>query len=306
MIISRNLYIKYNHVLYLLFLILLLNSCESKPDSIDPQDYEKYISISADKYPVISPDADYIAFYHECLEYPESTSYPTGLYIMDIDGINRRLLIRGRHWSPSWSPDGHWLVFTSDGVLQITNFNSDSIRTFSGIKDLPLFSPNWSKDGKEVLFSAPLTIEGGVFKITPDFTSLKRVFDPLINNGMYASWSPDRSKILYQKGNKELPSVEIFIIDTLLITEQRLTFDTEDDKDASWSPNGEQITWSSSIRIMIMNSDGSNKKKLDYGRYPSWSPSSDFIIYSNANFDFTKEVLYKINKDGTDRIQLTY
>ena len=39
---------------------------------------------------------------------------------------------------------------------------------------------------------------------------------------------------------------------------------------------------------------------------PAWSPDGQFIIYSNTNNDFTKEVLWKIDINGNNKIQLTY
>jgi Tol biopolymer transport system component len=287
-------------------LALLTHSCRIKDNSVNPADYELHISISSDKYASVSPDGALVAYYHQCLEYPEPEAYPTGLYVANIDGTNRKLLLKGDHYSPSWSPDGHWLVFSSDGTLEITNLIGDSIRTFQGIQDLPLYSPDWSADGKEILFSAPLTINGGVFKMSPDFHTIKRILDPQRNNGMYASWSPDRSKIVYQKGNQSWNSVELFIIDTALISEIRLTNDAKDDRDAVWSPSGDLIAWSRNVRVMIMSIDGTNQKTLDYGQDPSWSSKSDYIIYSNANAEMTKEVLWRINLDGSNKTQITF
>jgi len=147
-------------VYFSLLLTAILFSCNPEDSIRNPADYEQYITISGDKYPAISPDGSLIAYYHKCLEYPEPEVYPTGLYVMDNDGTNRRLLFKGDHWSPSWSPDGQWLVFTSGDTLQIINLEGDSIRTFQGIGDLPLYFPDWSKDGKLILFGSPL--EGGI------------------------------------------------------------------------------------------------------------------------------------------------
>jgi Tol biopolymer transport system component len=300
---SRNIY----KILLLSVIACVMQSCED--NDIDPASYEKYISISADQYPAISPDGTRVAYYHRCLEFPEPVDYPTGLYVMDVDGTNRNLVIRGDHFSPDWSPDGRSLVFSSNGTLQIINVDDDNIRTFNGLPgfpELPLHTPDWSSDGEEIIFSAPLTTNGGVFKVTPDLLSVKRILLPVTNNGMYASWSPDRSKIVYQKGNRSLESVEIFIIDTAMISEQQLTHDKKDDRAAKWSPNGEVIAWSSDVRITTININGNNRKTLGYGRYPSWSPGSDFLIYSFANSDYTKEVLWRINIDGSNNSQITF
>jgi len=299
----RNVY----EILGLFMFVVIVQSCEN--NNIDPASYEKYISISADQYSAVSPDGTRIAYYHRCLEYPEPVDYPTGLYVIDIDGTNRNLILRGDHFSPDWSPDGRSLVFSSNGILQIIDVDGDSIRTFNGLpgfSHLPLHEPDWSSDGDEIIFSAPLTDDGGVFKVTPDLLSVTRILLPATNNGMYASWSPDRSKIVYEKGNRSLESVEIFIIDTALISEQQLTYDKKDDRNAKWSLNGGLIAWSSDVRISIIDINGNNRKTLDYGQYPSWSPESDFLVYSNANSDFTKEVLWKISINGSDKAQITF
>jgi Tol biopolymer transport system component len=57
---------------------------------------------------------------------------------------------------------------------------------------------------------------------------------------------------------------------------------------------------------MVMNIDGTNQKTPGYGQYPSWSPNSDYIVYSFANSDYTKEIIWKINIDGSNRTQLTF
>jgi len=288
-----------------LIFIFIVYSCSPDEGLKNPIQYEDYISISSDKTPSVSPDGNLIAYFHRNLKPDETSDYPTGLYIMNIDGSNRRLLLKGPHFEPSWSPDGKWLVFSTEGILQIISSTGDSIRTFGGINNLPLFRPNWSSDG-QIIFSAPLTSEGGVFTMTPYFTDIFCILKPLENNGMYATYSPDNRKIIYVKGGQSLPSVEIFILNLLTMSEKRLTYDSNDDRQPSWSPTGNLIAWSCNMQVYIMKPDGTNRKRLDYGQYPAWTPEGEVIIYSFANTDFTKEVIWKIDINGKNKKQLTF
>jgi len=283
----------------------ILSSCSPDEDSKNPTQYEQYISISADQTPDVSPDGKWIAYFHKSLESPESRDYPTGLYIMDSLGLNRRLLLKGTHFQPSWSPDSKWLVFTSEGVLQIISIDSDSIRTFGGIGDLPLLFPDWSGDGKVILFSSPYVEGGGVFSCSPDFNHFRQIY-----NHYELSAYPVK---LYSQGqficclySQEWSSEEIFIIDTALIQSTRLTFNNYSDRYPAVSPFHDYIAWSSNVQIWRMNNDGTNQKRLDYGQYPSWTPDGRYLVYSFANSDFTKEVIWKIDINGNNKTQLTY
>ncbi|MHC1705751.1 MAG: hypothetical protein AB9846_17755 [Tenuifilaceae bacterium] len=292
-------------IILLLTFSFICHSCDPGDEFINPANYELYISISADKYPAVSPDGDLIAYYHECLENPEPEDYPTGLYLIGMDGTNRKLLLQGRHWSPSWSPDGQCLVFTSGGIIRVINLAGDSVRTFQGINNVPLFFPSWSPNGKLIVFSSPYVNDGGFFISDPLFVNARQLFDSFIS-GFSPKWSPSCEKIIYQKVSHDWEGGEIFIIDTLGTEDKRITYDSMDDREPTLSPNGNLIACSKNVRVHIMNSNGTNQHKIDYGQSPSWSLDSKFIIYSNANSDFTKEVLWKIDIDGKNKVQLTY
>ena len=285
---------------------LLLMSCNPEGGLPSPGNYIGHIELSTDETAAVSPDGNLIAYFHASHESPEPPDYPTGLYLIDSDGTNRRLLLEGGHWSPSWSPDSQWLVFTSGGVLQIINVAGDSIRTFQGINEDPLQWPRWSLDGERILFSAPLNAEGGVFSMTPDFNDVTQILAPIENHGMFASWSPDRSNIVYNKSIDGIVLSEIFILELATNKEIRLTYNDVNDKHSTWSADGQLISWNSNTQIYLMSIDGSNQQRLDYGRFPAIGHNSQYIVYSNATSDYKKEVLWKIDITGKNKIQLTY
>jgi Tol biopolymer transport system component len=225
---------------------------------------------------------------------------------MDIEGKDRRMVIEGEYSEPDWSPDGQWLVFISEGTLMISDTKGDSIRVFSGIKDVPLHSPDWSIDGHYILCASTYLNGGGFFEITPDYGKVKLLFDQYRISGAEPAWSNDRSMIVFQKLLNNWEWGEIYIIDTAGNSEKRLTNSDRDDRDPSWSYDGKMIAWSSSNRIYIMEADGNNQKMLTYGKDPSWCPDSGKIVYSFANKDYSQEVLWIMDVDGKNKRQLTF
>jgi Tol biopolymer transport system component len=107
--------------------------------------------IPTDEAPSWSPDGKWIAYTHFSTDLNDTT-YPTGLYVIDTDGTNRRLVIAGFASNPDWSADGKKIAFnggdiftitpTRDGLTQITDVGS-------------AFFPAWSPDGKRIAFDTP-------------------------------------------------------------------------------------------------------------------------------------------------------
>ena len=286
--------------------MLLIYSCYREDN--EPKPYNYIINGPEDLYPAFSPCGEYIAYWHFAWEIPEPTDYPTGLYIIDRDGANRRLVLKGHHYTPSWSPCGQWLVFSTGGVIQKCKTNSDSLTTFTGLDYLEnseFFHPHWTHDGKYILFSKPLAPEGGLFYSTSDFSFSGRIFGLEFITFSAPKMSPNNYVFTCSGLDHDSKTIEIFTADTLGNTINQLTSNKRYNLDPVWSTNGERIAWSSSLRLCVMDKNGSNQKQITYGQSPSWSVN-DEIVFSHANHDYSKEVLYIISPDGQNKRQITF
>lgn len=99
-------------------------------------------------------------------------------------------------------------------------------------------------------------------------------------------------------------SNQIFTVDAKHRFKQ-LTRNSYQNNTPSWSRDGKRIAWTMAGKLCTMNADGSNQKKIGYGNDPSWS-ISDEIVFSHANANYSKEVLYIVNADGSGKRQITF
>ena len=110
------------------------------------------------------------------------------------------------------------------------------------------------------------------------------------------SWSPDGKKLLYTAASTKFAqngtpfAKDIWVID---LSQQNptpvdLTNRAGDDTDASWSPNGKKIAFTSYYRddgmpqLFLMNADGSEQTRLSERfseHYSAWTPDASFLLY---------------------------
>lgn len=126
---------------------------------------------------VLSPDGKTLAYVST------ANGYKTNIWLKDLEtGIERNLpntdAVKGVSWSPigyfspSWSPDGQWLAFSSDrntgwyghgngsgwehtqslSIYAMRPNGSDFHQVVTKGSDYTLGSPKWSPDGKRIVF----------------------------------------------------------------------------------------------------------------------------------------------------------
>ncbi len=149
-----------------------------------------------DGAPSWSPDGRRIAFHSDRDDPDRSDDYRiAGIYVMNADGSGQTRLTdnSATDASPSWSPDGRRIAFTSyrDGNGEIYVMNADG----SGQTRLTHISatdaaPSWSPDGRRIAFHSNRDWYWEIYVMNADSFGQTR---PTGNSAVGAdpSWSPD-------------------------------------------------------------------------------------------------------------------
>ena len=204
----------------------------------------------------------------------------------------------------SMDPDGsNWKQHTFDAVLRRANT-----------------SPKFSPDGKKVIFG---TYKYGGYKIAiadSDFTNQEK-FSKGPHYSYVGSWSPDGTKVLYNKVDTEKGpyfqgDFEIFMMDLNTGSDTNVSRTKGADSGPTWSPDGSKILFGSdrsgNSDIYTMNERGqavinlTNTPNQDEFGF-SWSPDGSKIAFYVLERKSNKKYidLYIMNSDGTGRKNLT-
>lgn len=254
-----------------------------------------------DETPTWSPIGQTIAYIHISIN-PNDTTYPTGLYVIDTTGNNRRLVIAGSAYAPDWSPDGNRIAFQSGDIFSISQLGDNLVQITTGGQS---HLPSWSPNGLLIAFDRSGTSDRAGIWVVNTETHL----ETRIGIGGNPDWSPDSRRLVHLRAVTGVFGEEIVVIDTTGQGLVRLTFNENNDRHPKWSPSGASIAWTSfrgsTSWVCLMDSNGANKRDLVEGAYPAWSPDSRQITFSGWSPTRDKAILWVINSDGTGLRQLT-
>jgi len=241
------------------------------------------------------------------------------LYIANFDGTAlEQITSNGSiNMSPSWSPDGSKLTFTSfkDGKAEIYVYNTVT-KKIGRLTRTPGNNSggNWHPDGKTIAFSGSASGKTAIYTMNSLDGGGRKEFIAGSGLEVEPAYAPDGAKIAFASGRFGNPHV--FVRDLASGKDTRITFAGWYNSSPSWRPDGRKLTFAGYDReidrydIFLVNPDGRQMERLtlDQGdnEKPSYSPDGRFIGFQSnrAGAGKGKQRGYRIfvmNRDGGEQ-----
>lgn len=191
--------------------------------------------------------------------------------------------------STSGIPQIYLINLDASGLTQLTNMEGGACQ------------PDWSPDGKQIVFISPcparadftetLYKDSSLYVMNADGSNVQPLnagtaFDP--------AWSPDGKSIAFTSLRDGKKDIYVLTLESGVIT--RLTTvrgDVQENSQPAWSPSGEQLLYMvkrfNAYQVWVMNSAGQGNVQVarsgqSYSDYlPTWTADGETILFSQKD-----------------------
>jgi TolB protein len=243
------------------------------------------------------------------------------VYISDFDGSNLQQITKDKspHLSPSWSPDGKFITFTSyrDGNpdLFIYEVATGKTRKLSGYKGINSGS-NWAPSGSLIALSGSINGDVNIYTVSPQGGDRKLLLEGA-GLDVDPAFSPDGQWLAFVSGRYGNPHIFRASLkwdgsQPTITGDKRLTYAGWYNATPAWSPTSDKLVFAGYDKdidrfdLFMMNPDGTGMERLTIrvgnNESPSWAPNGQMIVFHSDRVEGKdkRDVahLYMMNRDG--------
>jgi Tol biopolymer transport system component len=253
----------------------------------------------AKSYPAFSPDGQRIAYSGRGVAKMDTFH----LYVRTVAPDTPRQLTEGtgNDGGPVWSPDGNSLAFLRmDGghaqyvVVPMGGGSERKVAEFTAAGDEAQLSPSvaWTKDGKSlVVVQAGDNQLPGLAVVEIATGKVTRITNPPqgTEGDSCPAVSPDGAALAFVR-NTDADGADIYLSDLAGANPRRLTFDDHGIRGIAWTPDGQDIVYSSNRvggwRLWRLPAYGGSPRDLPIAgqraQYPAVAPAGNHMAFTDS------------------------
>ena len=209
----------------------------------------------------------------------------------------------GFYQEVSWRPDGTALAVSvldpapgdpgfTYRVFEVGLDNPQPRQVTPGPMD---YWTAWSPDGSQLAFNGGRGPAADIFLVRTDGTGRRRLTTDSAQD-IQPDWSPDGKHIAFvsNRGGSE----QVWVMNADGGEPRRLVEGEGQAQNPRWSPDGTRIAYYETDGaghdfLTLVNADGTGRRRLGPGVWPSWTPAGDSLVFSGP------EGLYIASADGS-------
>ena len=219
--------------------------------------------VNNDLAPVASHDGKQVAWEKEILA-PDGSVTSVGIWVMNIDGSNQRVVVRNgsENRSPSWTGDDSGLVYESRAPG-----NADIFRiTLAGGAPVDLTNnpfadqyPRVSPDGARIIFQSNRNLNFEIYVMNADGSGVRNLTANPADD-RFASWTPDGTRIVW---SRFVDSFDLFVMNADGSGQRAIANTSFEETNPSVSPDGNSVVYQtnrfprSSLDVTAIDGSGS-------------------------------------------------